>query len=114
MDHIDRDCETALELRKRYPERQQARIFQCKARLQKRAGIPKLLVGKKLVVEKQPVISLFRLVAVVGKCVWHNWNPKCLPGTTAKCGSEPFEIALVLVRLNHIARFIANANHGMM
>jgi hypothetical protein len=25
-----------------------------------------------------------------------------------------FEIALVLVRLDHVARFIVNANHGIM
>ena len=25
-----------------------------------------------------------------------------------------FEIALVLVRFNHVARFIENANHGIM
>jgi hypothetical protein len=37
---------------------------------------------------------------------------------SAKCGmmrqetSPLFEIALVLVRLNHIARFIVNANHS--
>jgi hypothetical protein len=28
--------------------------------------------------------------------------------------SPLFEIARVLVRLNHIARFIVNANHGIM
>jgi hypothetical protein len=28
--------------------------------------------------------------------------------------SPLFEIALVLVRLDHVARFIVNANHGIM
>jgi hypothetical protein len=28
--------------------------------------------------------------------------------------SPLFEIASVLVRLNHVARFIVNANHGVM
>ena len=28
--------------------------------------------------------------------------------------SELFEIALVFVRLDHVARLIVNANHGMM
>jgi hypothetical protein len=41
-------------------------------------------------------------------------NDACILWLAARHPSRLFEIALVFVRLDHVARFIVNADHGIM